>query len=499
MVLVGTAVGMALGLAANVLLVRYVTPSQYGVYSLASVLVGIAGAIATLGLSEGATRYIGFLRARDDKSRIRGVVFSSLWLSLIASIAVFLVMFFLSGVLSTRVFHDPELAAPLKILSATIPLSVLAGALLAIYRGYDRVDVKVYFQDILKGATFLLLLGIVILFGWAFLGVIYAVLASAAIALTALAAYAVKRFPLPAMQEGVAPRPMSRELLLFSLPLLVLAMCVLVVQYAGTLMLGYFKDSEAVALYNVAFPLAQMILVPLTAMTFIYVPVVSQLYSKGLMDEMKRSYQVLTKWIFFLSFPIGLVLILFPTTSLNLFFGIQYTEAAWTLRMLSLGFLSVAFLGANGLTLVIIGRPGLYMRAGAAGAGLDVILNGVLVPRLGITGAALAFMITYFVMTAFCSMKLYQLSGIHPFTRNYVKPIIASGAIIAIIYAISTSLFTIQFWMLPLFFILFLAAYALAWLLTRSFDSEDIMLLLAIEQRTGIDATPVKRVLKRFV
>ena len=499
MVLVGTAIGMALGLAASVLLVRSVTQSEYGVYSLASVLAGIAAAIATLGLPEGATRYIAFLRARDDTPRIRGVIFSSLWLSLIASLAVFLVMFFVADVLSTRVFHNPELAMPLRILSGLIPISVITGVLLAIYRGYDRVDVKVYFQDILKGAAFLVLLGLVILFGWAFVGAIYAVLASAAIALIALAAYAAKRFPLPAMQVGQGASPMGRELLLFSFPLLVVIMGILVVQYTGTLMLGYFEDSEAVALYNAAFPLAQMILIPLTAMSFIYVPVVSQLYSKGLMDEMKRSYQVLTKWVFFLSFPIALVLLLFPITTLSFMYGHEYTQAAWALRILTLGLLFQAFLGVNGLTLVIMGKPGQFTWAAVVGAVLNVLLNFVLIPRLGITGAALASVGTYLATNTYCGIRLYQLSRIQPFTRSYLKPVLASGAAIAVIYAVFTSVFTIQFWMLPLFLVLFLAVYSLAWILTKSFDSEDIMLLLAIEQRTGIDATAVKNVLRRFI
>jgi len=53
--------------------------------------------------------------------------------------------------------------------------------------------------------------------------------------------------------------------------------------------------------------------------------------------------------------------------------------------------------------------------------------------------------------------------------------------------------------MLPLFFILFLAIYGLSLLLTKSFDNEDIMLLLAIEKRTGIDATLIKNILRRFI
>jgi hypothetical protein len=52
--------------------------------------------------------------------------------------------------------------------------------------------------------------------------------------------------------------------------------------------------------------------------------------------------------------------------------------------------------------------------------------------------------------------------------------------------------------LLPLLFI-FLFAYCLLLLLTRSFDREDIEMILAIEKKTGVDAEPIKRLLRRFI
>ena len=151
------------------------------------------------------------------------------------------------------------------------------------------------------------------------------------------------------------------------------------------------------------------------------------------------------------------------------------------------------------MTLVVMGKTRLIMWAGLLGAALNVALNVALIPPLGITGAAIASMVSYFAINSFCSIKLYQLYKIHPFTRNYLKPVIASGIIIFIIYMLFTSLFTIQFWMLPPFFVLFLAIYGLSLLLTKSFDNEDISLLLAIEKQTGVDATRVKNILRKFI
>ena len=497
-VLIGTAVGMLLGFASRVIVVRYITLSEYGVFSLAVALMVIFSTVATLGLAQGATRYIAYFRGKNELSKIKGVVFSSLGFTLIASVLLSIVLFFTSDILSTKAFDDPELSTPLKIFSAAIPFSVLTGMLITIFRGFDRVDVKVYFQDILHGVLFPLLLGAVILLGLAFLGVLYASLAATVITCLAFAIYTIKRRPLP-VRGGESASPMRKELLLFSLPLLGTAMLSMIIVWTDTIMLGYFKTASDVGLYNGALPLARLIPIPLASMNFIYVPVVSQLYSRGLMNEMKRSYQVLTKWIFSFSWPLALILLLFPITTLSFLFGYQYAEAALALRILVVGLLIHTFLGANGMTLMVMGQTRLLMWVSLIAALLNIILNISLIPLWGITGAAVASLASYFAANVFSSAKLYQLSKIHPFTKNYLKPVIASGIIIFIIYALATSLLTITFWMLPLFLILFLVTYALSLLLTKSFDNEDIMLLLAIERRTGVDATRIKNILRRFV
>jgi hypothetical protein len=53
--------------------------------------------------------------------------------------------------------------------------------------------------------------------------------------------------------------------------------------------------------------------------------------------------------------------------------------------------------------------------------------------------------------------------------------------------------------MLPVIAVIYCIIYGLAMLFTRSFDKEDIALLLAIEKRSGINAAPIKRFLSRFI
>jgi hypothetical protein len=66
-------------------------------------------------------------------------------------------------------------------------------------------------------------------------------------------------------------------------------------------------------------------------------------------------------------------------------------------------------------------------------------------------------------------------------------------------YMISKELLTVTFWMLPLLFIMFIVIYGLSVLLTKSLDSEDIMVLLAIEKKMGINLKRIKKILKKFM
>lgn len=128
-----------------------------------------------------------------------------------------------------------------------------------------------------------------------------------------------------------------------------------------------------------------------------------------------------------------------------------------------------------------------------------MILNVALIPQWGITGAAIASLMSYVVLNTFFSAKLYQLSSVHPFTKSYLKPILACGTVIAVIYVLIRSVPVVSYWMLPLIFILFLGAYGLCLVLTKSFDKEDIMILVEAGKRMGINAEALKGIVRRFL
>ena len=497
-IFIGTIIGMLLGFIGRVILVRYITQTEYGIYCLALVVISIFATIATLGLSEGSTRYIAYFRGKKEEGKVRGIISSSIKIAIIASISLAVISFFISDFISVNIFHTLELSTPLKIFSIAIPFTVLINVFIAIFRGFDRVDAKVYFNDILRPVLYLLFLIAVVLFGLSFLGVIYAYVFSIAATCVVFVIYMMKKSPLPIRSSSSVTNPMTKELLFFSVPLLAVSMLMMIMSWTDTLMLGYFKTPDVVGLYNAALPLAGLLSMTLSSMNFIYVPIISQLYSKNLIRELKRSYIILTKWIFLVTVPIFFVLFLFPDVVLNLLFGSRYIGASVALQVLAFGFFLNICLGFTYTTLLVLGKSNFLMLTFVISAIINIILNMALIPQIGIIGAAIASALSLIVVKILNLIKLYRSFEVHPFAKNYLK-LVGLLVVFLVVFHILRNLVVMSLWMFIALVLLFLVCYGLSVLFTKSFDEEDIMILLTIEKRLGIDLASIKRILKRFV
>jgi O-antigen/teichoic acid export membrane protein len=496
----GSLVSMLLGLISRPLIVRCGTEADYGVYSVALVILSVCAQIAVLGLPTGLSRSIAYARAKNDDEMVQKLIPASVQLSLMAGVSLGVTVFLTSDIIAAKIFHDATIGSPLKIFALGIPISALMTVLVSLFQGFDDIKPTAYFQYILRSLLLPLLLLPVIFLKLRFTAVYYASLASLVISCVVLIVYTVKRLPFPIeLRTKLISNPATKELLLFSLPLLGSTMCALIINSADTLILGGLKGSADVGLYNAARPLVDIISAPLSVLGLIYLPVVSGFYAQGSIPEMRRIFSVLTKWLVSATLPLFLILFLFPETVISFLFGASYTSAATALRVLSLGLMIGNFFGPSGLTLTVMGEVRFVMWVYLAAVVLNVGLNLALIPPLGAEGAAIAYAAAMIALHVTCCWRVYRLAKAVPLSKNLLKPTLASLAIVFLFQFIFRNFVTVSWWMLPLLFILYYGIYGLAILLTKSFDQEDIAMLLAVEKRAGMNLSFVKKTLARFL
>ncbi|UCH51049.1 MAG: oligosaccharide flippase family protein [Chloroflexota bacterium] len=498
--LIGMTLGFLFSFVVRLIIARYGSPADYGIFSLALAVLNIIAMLSAMGLQQGATRYIAYFRGKDDSAKVKSTISASIKLSAVASIVLSLVVFLTADLLASKLFHTPEMVIPLKIFAVCIPFFTLIQVLAAVFRGFDRVEPMVLSQYLIPNFLFIGFLLLIIAVGLPITNVYYAYLAALIIAFSALVFYTARSLPRHiGISVAADTKPITRELLLFSLPLMIVVTLNTVTTWADTLVLGHFKTPEVVGLYNAAKPMTQLLSAPLFALGVIYVPVATGFFSRSQIAQLRTTYAISTRWVMFITLPVFLVLFLFPEAVLNLLFGAVYVPAAAALRILSLGFIISNLLGPNGTTLLAAGHTRFLMWATLVSTILNIALNILLVPPLGIAGAAIALIASLTFINIINSARLYQLYRAQPFSKNLLKPAIICMILAFAIQALAHHFLNITWWLLVLLFIVYICIYGLAALFTRSFDKEDIALLLEIEKRSGINAASLKRVLKRFV
>ncbi len=496
-------VGMVFAYVSRILIGRFFTPAEYGIFSLGMIIVNFATLFALLGLQEGASRQIAYYRGRGDFKQVKETVLFSVQVVVLVSIAVSIVLFLLSDIIANKIFHDAFFSKFLKIFVVSIPFSSLTYIFVAITRGFDRTKESVYFQNILNNGLFLLLLILIIVFKLPSDAIVSVFALSMVITSLVLGIYLQKqsfflgrRFKFLFL-KNLKLKPANKKLLLFSLPLLGISLLNNVNSWLGSLMLGYFKNAEAVGIYNGALPFTKLISLILGSAAFLYLPIITKLYSRNKIKEVQRIYAVLTKWMFFVTLPFFLILFLFPQTLLISSFGENYIKAGLPLQILALGFLINVFFGLDGVTLLALGETRFLMIVSLSASILGVILNGLLIPPLGIIGAAVSSVLVFLIFKLVRLAKLYFSYKIHPFSKNYLKPTFFMIFISITLYAMIKD-GEISWRMLPMFFIVFSGLSFLSIFLTKSIDSEEVAMLLVLTEKIGIKSSRLKNILQKF-
>lgn len=498
--IIGITLGLLFNFIAKLIIARYGLEANYGIFSLALAVLTVAMMLACLGLHLGATRYIAYFRAKDDTAKVRRTISVSLQLAAIASLAISIALFFSAEAIAINIFHTPQMAQFLRIFAIGTPFFTLIYIIAAIFRGFDRVEPQVYFQYIMLNVLFIIFLVLIIAIDLPFVAVFYAYLASLIITFIGTIIYIIKKLPRSiTFSDWKANTTIRKELLLFSLPLLGTAILGMSIMWMDTIILGYLKTPEVVGLYNAAYPLAQSLSSPPFALMLIYTPIVTGLYSQNLMADLRRSYTIVTKWITFITMPIFLVLCLYPEYVLHLLFGPTYIAAAPALRILSIGFIIDTFPGPSLATLIALGKSRFTMWATLAAATVNIILNIALIPPLGIVGAAIASAASLTLFSIVKSVKLYASYRIHPLSKNLLKPLVISAILVLLFQIVFGHFIFVTWWILPCLLISYYVIYGMVTVLSKSFDREDIVLLLEIEKRSGINAEPIKKILRRLV
>ena len=157
----------------------------------------------------------------------------------------------------------------------------------------------------------------------------------------------------------------------------------------GSVILGFLKGDAYVGWYNAALKIVTVLVVVPQLYNQAMVPSISALFGQSL-PRLERLVNESVRLMALPALPMMLGGIVLSRKIIHVLYGARYTEAVAALQILLAGVAIIYVSIPLGSTLLYCGREKLYMRAVTLGALANVVVNLIAIPRLGITGAAIA-------------------------------------------------------------------------------------------------------------
>lgn len=494
----GSIIGMFLGYLTRLVIARWLGAGDYGLVNLGFAAMSIATTLALVGLPSGIKRYISYYKGQEDPSRIKGTILSGLMISFPLSLILTVLVFFNAERISVHVFREPQLTTVLMIFAMAIPFMVVARNFMLATIGFQDLRYRVYVNDMFQNIFKVIAIVIFLSLGYGAIGAAVGWVL-AIIFMPFLAFYFLETRVFPIFRTTVKAIYTRRELFLFSFPLIFAGIAAMVTNWTDTLMLGYFASTKDVGVYNAAFPTARLLSVFLGSFGAIFMPVISELYSRNALDDLRNTYSAVTKWIFALIVPMFLLMVLFSDWILDIMFGEEFVGGATALSILAFGYLVVCIVGPTGQVLQAYGRTRVLMGLSFFGAGINVVLNYILIPVYGVNGAAAATGASLAAMNVFHLVVVYRIAGLQPFRRTYLKPLTASLLAVAVVYAVTRYVVGVSLIALVGMFVVFIVIYLFLLLAMKSFEREDLMVMRAIDKKLNVDTHWIRKIIMKFL
>ena len=393
-------------------LARLMGPAAYGDYMVVLSWVQLLGVVAAFGIDTSLVRYIPQYVARQDWGAFRGLLWwatkATFLLGCLVSVSMALVPWFVGD------RFRPELVHTWWAGAVMLPVLLFGKLNQAVLRGLGVVVTSHSLEQNLRPALLFCAVGGYVLLLGATPTSHCVMLLNAACALVALAiGLLCLRKHVPAMGgEGIETR--SREWLGLSTQLLLMSGSYLILNRTDALMLGAIVGTKDAGIYLTASRLATLILFGLSAGNSIAAPMVSRLYTEGRHAELQAMVLHAFWGIAAVSIPVAAALAAFGTPLLGLF-GDRFQSGHTALTILAVGHLVNALSGSVGFLLTMTGhqKDALLVLLAAA------ILNAILIPSFGMTGAALGTACTTALWNITLGVVVLRRLNIHttPFTR----------------------------------------------------------------------------------
>lgn len=415
-------------------LARLLGPDEYGLLFLAISVFTTIGIFAKLGIAKSGARYVAEYK-ENEPEQLPHILRTSIRLNLVAigvvTVAVAITHREIAGFLG-----EPGLRPFLLIGVFYLLFEALSTYTRLILQGLEKIQLAATLHALNRVCRLVFAIGFVLL-GFSALGALIGYILSFVITTTVGLAIIYRRVYKPHAGSSAIADDLRRRIGEYSIPLTATSTANVLDKELDTVLVGYFINPVAVSYYVISKQVIQFVETPATALGFTLSPTFGSQKADGNVEQAARIYETALTNSLLLYIPIAAGLVLVAEPALALFFGDEYMGAVPVLQVLGLYAIlqSITRITSNGLDFLGRARERAIAKGGTAV--LNVGLNLVLIPVIGVVGAALATVITYSLYTF---ANVYIIHQEFDLRIGYIgwhvsRTVIVTGVMALIVYA----------------------------------------------------------------
>jgi len=335
---------------------------------------------------------VRLLPTKKAKEDIRQEFLSSLGSTVLTAVVLAGLALLLANPLA-RLFFGGQSASPF----------VRAGALVVIVTAADRLCIA-YFRALRQVAKYsiLLLLEVYgqvfltvcfVLSGYGLWGAIYALLAIRLLVLAIAFWLIVREVSLAKPRFATLP-----SYLAFGLPMVPVLFFLGMVNVSSRYAIGFFLGPRSVGIYSAVYGGGILITVFFSPVLFLLAPSISVLWEEGQVAEVNKVLRYSTKYALLLTIPMVFALSILAKPVLALIATPDYVGGAILLPFIGVAYVAWMLSGVAEAVIGLAQRTWVLPLVYGICAILNLILNVLLIPRLGILGAAISVLIAYLAL-----------------------------------------------------------------------------------------------------
>jgi O-antigen/teichoic acid export membrane protein len=422
----GTGLLLPATLAGNALLVLldlYVNgvldTAGYGLFGAMKRVLQLVGFVVLLGMENAVIRFVATARSPDEA---RAAVRSAAAGTVLTSIAAAAALIAGADLLAGTVDPSPEAATALRIGALSLPFASIRMVAVSASQGWKVVTHRAIVMFL--AWPLVQLAGVAILGHALGLGVIGVM--SAYVAAMALGAVLAVGFVLRLRRDLTQPAVGIGfgALMAFAWPMWIQGIVMGAYTWMDQVLLAGLRSATDAGIYGPVATLAPLFGVGLGALNGMFAPIIAERRTAGDTAGLQRLYRTVTRWAVALAVPPLVVCAVLPEAVLGLWPN-GSVEAVDALRLTCAAQLVCTGVGSVNYLLIMAGHQRATLWNGIPAVFVNLGLSFLLVPGLGVTGAAIANGAAMVAANGIGLLQVRAALGIHPFDRAFLRPLLA--------------------------------------------------------------------------